>query len=761
MGKISALIEFQGRRDGAAVPPEQIQAQIEKILRSPHFAKALRLSRFLRFIVEQTTTGKADQLKEYLVGVEAFDRGPSFEPRQDSIVRVEAGRLRLKLKEYYETDGCADTLLIDIPRGSYVPVFQLRERSPAPEPVAKQLNARPSAIPKWAVLTLVMVAAITATGALSRLLLRPHPQPEPLLVRLTADTGLTAYPALSPDGKMVVYASDRGGGEHLSIWLQHVAGGEPARLTNDLTDDREPVFSPDGSQIAFRSERTGGGIYIIPALGGKARLIAAQGRRPRFSPDGSSLLYWVRDEMWGPSKIYIVPSKGGNPQQLRPDFDDAHFPIFSPDGKHVLFCGTRNTLQPETLGHDWWIAPLDASPVVKTGAFDVLSSYRASLVRPSASPVDTLGTPGQWLRNEIVFSARLGDVENLWSVKISPSTRQINGSPKRLTFGAALDVAPSISGDRLVFASGASAVSVWSLQADLNKGTVSGEPRDLLKKVGEFNSTPSISSDGGKLVYISDRAGSRDVWLTDLAAGREAQLTRTSQAEGAPKITADGSRVAYRVIENPKQIIYALSTSGGSPERVCDDCGLPTGWSPDARHILFEPGSRIPWVGLLNVGTGKTTTLLRHDSYGLHAARFSPDHRWIAFHAKSAAGLARIDIAPFAGGRTVAVKEWIDVTDGSGMDQNPCWSPDGNLLYFLSERDGSRCIWARRLHPVTKQPAAGAFPVYHSHVARRSLLMNVRADPSHIGLSAGGDRLVFSMDETGGNVWMMKYAGFR
>jgi hypothetical protein len=69
---------------------------------------------------------------------------------------------------------------------------------------------------------------------------------------------LTAYPALSRDGRLLAYASDRGGGI-MNLWVQQVAGGEPVRVTNGPADDTEPSFSPDGALIVFRSERDGGG----------------------------------------------------------------------------------------------------------------------------------------------------------------------------------------------------------------------------------------------------------------------------------------------------------------------------------------------------------------------------------------------------------------------------------------------------------------------------------------------------------------------
>jgi TolB-like protein/Tfp pilus assembly protein PilF len=106
-----------------AVSPEVVRAELERVLASKPFNKSPRLSRFLRFTVEQTIQGHQD-LKEYLLGTDVFDRGPSFDPQADPIVRVQAGRLRAKLQEYYDTEGISDELIFEFPRGGYTPVFR-------------------------------------------------------------------------------------------------------------------------------------------------------------------------------------------------------------------------------------------------------------------------------------------------------------------------------------------------------------------------------------------------------------------------------------------------------------------------------------------------------------------------------------------------------------------------------------------------------------------------------------------------------------
>ncbi len=120
------------RYEKTAIPeeltPEAIQTEVERILASEKFARSKRLRTLLRFTVSQTLQGNADMLKEYVIGTEVLKKPDSYDPRSDSLVRVLASRLRVKLKEYYSDGGSEDPLVIDFPKGKYVPKFQRRDQ---------------------------------------------------------------------------------------------------------------------------------------------------------------------------------------------------------------------------------------------------------------------------------------------------------------------------------------------------------------------------------------------------------------------------------------------------------------------------------------------------------------------------------------------------------------------------------------------------------------------------------------------------------
>jgi serine/threonine-protein kinase len=105
---------------------ESIRRQLERVLSGRTFADAERMSRFLRFAVEHSLSGNSARLKEIIIGLEVFDKPPSYDPRLDPIVRVEARRLRAKLAAYYQSEGQHDDLIIELPKGAYAPVFRPR-----------------------------------------------------------------------------------------------------------------------------------------------------------------------------------------------------------------------------------------------------------------------------------------------------------------------------------------------------------------------------------------------------------------------------------------------------------------------------------------------------------------------------------------------------------------------------------------------------------------------------------------------------------
>lgn len=114
-------------REPSELADEQIILQLETVLASKHFCNARSLERFLRYVVMKKLAGEECELKEYTIGVEVFQRGAAYDPRTDAVVRVQASMIRKKLAVYYAEEGHLDTVLIDLPKGHYVPRFVYRQ----------------------------------------------------------------------------------------------------------------------------------------------------------------------------------------------------------------------------------------------------------------------------------------------------------------------------------------------------------------------------------------------------------------------------------------------------------------------------------------------------------------------------------------------------------------------------------------------------------------------------------------------------------
>jgi len=131
MGMTSARVAAWSRPcpEAAAPEPGCVRDQLARLLASDTLSGAPSLKRFLSYVVERRLAGDSDAVKEYAIGVEVFGRGDEFDPRIDTIVRVQARRLRSKLVEYYEAEGALDLIVIDVPKGGYVPAFRAAHAS--------------------------------------------------------------------------------------------------------------------------------------------------------------------------------------------------------------------------------------------------------------------------------------------------------------------------------------------------------------------------------------------------------------------------------------------------------------------------------------------------------------------------------------------------------------------------------------------------------------------------------------------------------
>ena len=170
-----------------------VRAELNRILASKGFATAGRLSKLLRYVVEKTLADETDQLKEYAVGIEVFERDDKYDPRLDSIVRVEAGRLRTKLDEYYNGEGSASLIRISLPRGGYSAVF-----APAAAPVpptlvdvavpAPQPRRSRMAIPLTAGLLCAIAAMVVWLGGWNR---QPQRDQRPSIAVIAFEANMT------------------------------------------------------------------------------------------------------------------------------------------------------------------------------------------------------------------------------------------------------------------------------------------------------------------------------------------------------------------------------------------------------------------------------------------------------------------------------------------------------------------------------------------------------------------------------------------
>jgi eukaryotic-like serine/threonine-protein kinase len=517
------------------------------------------------------------------------------------------------------------------------------------------------------------------------------------LERLTYDAGVTRMPQFSPDGRLLAFASDRAGQNNLDIWVQQIDGGTPLRLTDDPADDTAPRFSPDGSQIVFRSERGGGGVYVVPALGGVARLIAPGGRGPRFSPDGTRISYWTGDFRgtlsFAGSAAFVAPLAGGAPIRLLSDFVASREPVWSPDGRSLLIAGRRDMTSPIADVFDWWWVPLQGGSPVKTGVLDL---PRLRAVGPE---------PKDWSASGVLFS----DGINVWSIPISESTGRIVGEPRQLTFGTGQYADPTIARD------GTIAFAALTRERVIERVPL-GDSRPNVERLysdgqpGTWRA--STTRDGSLIAFERNIQTHWEIWLKNLRTGQQVMLLSVE----APSvlnatISDDGARIAYTVADDsgvPTGRGFVVETSGGLPKNICTGCSL-NGFLSDNRRVLAEVADARS-IRLYDTVNDSYETLLATADGVLDRPHASPDDRWLAFRQSGKTFVTRLGPE-----RPLAAHTWARVDEPTTTGRPMGWSLNSELVYLLLDTDGFRCVYAQRIDTASGALQGTPYAVLHFH----------------------------------------------
>jgi eukaryotic-like serine/threonine-protein kinase len=617
-----------------------------------------------------------------------------------------------------------------------------------------------------AALTLAaLVAAVAGAAYVSYLMYQrggANPQsPQRSLSRLTFDAGLQREPTWSPDGRFIAYSSDRSG--NFDIWVQPVGGGDAVQVTKSPAHDWQPDWSPDGSQIVFRSEREGGGLFAVPALGGRERKISSFGYFPRWSPDGSRILF--SDQMYNTAfipnfpKLYVVTPDGNPPREvlseLLADFVELRSAIWHPDGRRVSLFGMR-----KNLGWGLWTVPLAGGTAVK-------SELGAEVEKQFNKEADFWWTLSnlRWSPSgrAIYFDVVRRGVRNLWRVNIDPQTLRWVSGPERLTTGFNdTDTTLSPDGRRLAFTVRAESTRAWSLPFDARAGELRGKGQPVTA-AGMYPEGLDLSPDSRRLLYVAYVPGKlrRELWEKSLEGGGETLLA-VSDKMWFPCWSRDGTRIAYHgwntadssatSTTGREGIKLFVHSGGGGDEQVIASGAndIVWDWSADGQWLLASTDRQslerwgviglFPLSGAPHAEAG-VRVVTSHPEYNLFQARFSPDDRWVCFEAVKSGDVSTIYVVPAGGG------EWIRITEDSGRSGQPHWSPDGRTIYFVSNRGtGFDNVWGIHFDPEQGKPVGEPFRVTSFDSPGRIIKG---------GIALSGDRLAVPIEEATGSIWVL------
>ncbi len=555
-------------------------------------------------------------------------------------------------------------------------------------------------------------------------------------VPLTTYEGMQGAPSLSPDGSQVAFSWDGPTADNYDIWVKLVGPGAPLHLTTDPARDGAPAWSPDGRFIAFqrRTGRSGADVFIIPALGGAERWVAAVDVSPG---DISGMFHSVLASLsWTPDSKWIAAGGGRSPDEVRgiwlisvdrPEIRRITeatgnavgdwLPAISHDGRHMAV--VRQTTR---AASGVYVLPL-SSAFAAAGA-PVRVTPETALIRGLAWTPDDSALVFSW-GNHVTPLTRLH------RVPVGPKRFDGGDPPELLPFGEQAGQLSISRTGRLVYAKHFRDSSIWKV--GVTEGPDRPGPTRLVPSIFDEH-TPDYSPDGTRLAFTSTRSGVEEIWVSNADGSNPAQLTSMGGPLCAnPRWAPDGKTILFMSRRDGSGDLHTIRPDGGELQRITEhpaEEGEPR-WSRDGLSIYFasnRTGRHEVWRMPATGGAAVQVT-----QQGGMTATESPDGRFV-YYAKQGSPSASIWRVPVGGG------EERPIVEGLSNSLNFVVAQRG--LYFLSVGDA---------------PQKTSIELYDYATGKRTMLLRV-GKPHWLGMALSPDQqslLYTVIDSAGSNLMLV------
>jgi Tol biopolymer transport system component len=405
----------------------------------------------------------------------------------------------------------------------------------------------------------------------------------PDVVPFTSSPGQKSSPVFSPEGNQLAFSWKGEKDDNEDIYVKLVGAGNPLRLTTSPQPEYCPAWSPDGRYIAFIRDAPSGGsaYYVIPSLGGAERRIADWSSQKRFlgrcmdwSSDGRHLIaVETASQQDKHSNVVLLSVEDGQKKTIvSPPDSYVASPTLSGDGRMVAYIAGTGYLA------------VDAYVVPASGGQPRRLTSDRRLIAGIAWTSDG---------KEIVFSSNRGGLWRLWRISVLGGTPQLLGG---VGVGDSYEPIASAKGDRLAYVHQRSDPNIWRIPGPAWKGHRPA-PSKLIASSREDISA-YFSPDGNRIVFVSDRSGSYQIWTCNSDGSNPLQLTSLTGADlGSPRWSPNGNAVVFDARLEGHGDIFVISADGGAPRRVTAEPfedNVPT-WSRDGNWIYFSSDRTGNW----------------------------------------------------------------------------------------------------------------------------------------------------------------------